>query len=183
MKTIVFALFLFFSSFANADDLTPAQTTALKSAIIADNNLSAQKAAHDTQAIANYLNTPSDFVIWKTSVSVDDVMRNGIDWTRVDNLTVGKARIWDWMSRLGSFDCSKTNIRAGVDAVWVGTAADLSVRAYIYTQCKTFATWFQKVFATGTGSGAAPGILVIDGTVDELTIRRLAWSDAGDWLL
>lgn len=183
MKSLLFAFALVLSSLAHAVDLTPAQTTALKSAIIADSNLATQKATRDTQAIANYLNTASPFVVWKTSVNVDEIMRAGMDWTRVDNLSVGKARIWDWMSRLGSFDCSKPNIRSGVDATWVGTAADLAVRAMVYTQCKRPATWFEKVFATGTGTDATPGVLVIEASIDELTIRRLAWSDAGDWLL
>jgi len=48
---------------------------------------------------------------------------------------------------------------------------------------KRAATRLEKVFATGTGTTATPGLLVVEGTVDELTIRRLAWSDAGDWLL
>ena len=163
--------------------MTPAQTATLKAAIIADNNLATQKAAHDTQAIADYLNTASAFIIWKTATSVDDIMRNGIDWTRVDNLSVGKARVWEWMSRLGVLNCSKTNIRAGIDAVWVGTAADLAVRAYIYSQCKRAATWFEQVFATGTGTDATPGFLVIEGSVSEFEIRMIAWSDAGEWLL
>lgn len=182
-KLLISALFWALSFAAAGVDLTPAQTASLKAAIIADSNLASQKATRDTQAIANYLNTASAFVVWRTSLSVDEVMRGGIDWTRVDNLTVGKARIWDWMSRLGSFDCSRPNIRAGVDAAWVGTAADLAVRSFVYAQCKRPATWFEKVFATGAGSDATPGLLTVEATIDELTIRRLAWSDTGDWLL
>lgn len=184
MKKLFCALLLAAASLAVfAVDLTPAQTASLKAAIIADSNLSAQKATRDTQAIANYLNTSSTFIVWRTTVSLDEIMRGAIDWTRVDNLSVGKARVWDWMGRLGNLDCSKPNIRAGIDAVWVGTAADLAVRATVYAQCKRAATRFEKVFATGTGSDATPGLLVIEATIDELTIRRLAWSDNGDWLL
>jgi len=54
----------------------------------------------------------------ETAVNPDEIMRNGMDWTQVDNLTVGKARIWDWMTKLGSFDASKVNIRAGIDECW-----------------------------------------------------------------
>ncbi|WP_300335605.1 hypothetical protein [Accumulibacter sp.] len=183
MKFLFALLVWALATCAHAVDLTPAQTAALKSAIIADANLAPQKATRDTQAIADYLNTASAFVVWKTTVSVDEVMRSGMDWTQVDNLSAGKARIWDWMSRLGSFDCSKPTIRAGIDATWVGTSAALAVRALVYTQCKRPSTWFEKVFATGTGTDATPGLLVIEAPIDELTIRRLAWSDAGDWLL
>jgi hypothetical protein len=115
-------------------------------------------------AIAAALNAAADpaFVVWKTAVSVDEIMRNGIDWTRVDNLTVGKARIWDWMTRLGEFNPSRPNIRAGIDAAWVGTTADLAVRATVYGHCRRPATVIEKLFATGTGSDAAPATLATD---------------------
>ena len=90
-------------------------------------------------------------------------MRNGMDWTQVDNLTVGKARIWDWMTRLGTFDPSKLNIRAGIDAAWVGTAAMLAVRATVYTHCKRAATRAEKLFSSGTGTTASPATMAFEG--------------------
>ena len=40
----------------------------------------------------------STFVVWKTRVSQDEIMQSStFDWTRVDNLTNGKARIWSYM--------------------------------------------------------------------------------------
>ena len=104
-----------------------------------------------------------DFIVWRTNVSIDEIMRNGMAWDRVDNLTTGKARIWDWIGRLGTFDASKPNIRAGIDAAWVGTAADLAVRATVYTHCKRKATKVEKLFATGTGSGASPATMAVEG--------------------
>src|SRR5574343_574256 len=139
--------------------LTAQQLATLKAAILADPELAAQPMNSDGAfAIAAALNQVASpaFVVWKTDVSVDEIMRNGMDWARVDNLSVGKARIWDWMGRLGQFDASKPNIRAGIDATWVGTAADLAVRAMVYTHCKRSATRAEKLFATGTGSDAAP---------------------------
>ncbi len=82
------------------------------------------------EEIANlWYNVPADppWIVWRTEVPIDDIMRNGMDWARVDNLSTGKARIWDWMGRLGTLNASKPNIRAGIDATWVGTAADLAV--------------------------------------------------------
>jgi hypothetical protein len=106
------------------------------------------------------------FTVWKTSVSVDEIMRNGMDWARVDNLTVGKARIWDWLGRLGSFDASKTNVRAGIDAAWVGTAADLAVRASIYVHCKENASVIEKLLAAGgAGSLADPATMAVEGPI------------------
>ena len=152
--------------------MTPAQLVTLKVAILADPVLNAYPQNSDgAYNMAIFLDQPAtpDFIVWKTSVDPDEVMKNGMDWTRVDNLSVGKARIWDWMSRLGTFNPSKTNIRAGIDAAWVGTAADLAVRAMVYTHCKRLATKAEKLFASGTGSDAAPAVMTIEG--------RLQYSD------
>lgn len=103
------------------------------------------------------------YTVWRTAVPVNEIMRNGLDWTRVDNLTVGKARIWDWMTRLDTLNPSKVNIRAGIDATWVGTAADLAVRAVVYTHCKRKASVVEKLFATGTGTDASPATMGYEG--------------------
>jgi len=116
--------------------------------------------------IADQLNVPTaDFVVWRSRVDQDEIMQNGMDWTRVDNLTIGKARIWEWMFNNAErvFNPSKANVRAGIDATWVGTAADLAVRASVYGHCKRFATLGEKVLATGTGSDASPATMGYEG--------------------
>jgi hypothetical protein len=149
--------------------LTTEQLALLKAAIAADGELNAFPAGSDgSWEIAILLNQTANpaFTVWRTNVDVDEIMRNGMDWARVDNLTVGKARIWDWMGRLGTFNPSKANIRAGIDAAWVGTAADLAVRATIYTHCKRLATRAEKLFATGgAGTDASPALLTLDGNL------------------
>jgi hypothetical protein len=151
--------------------LTTQQTAALRAAIDADQTLSALPNNPDgNAAVAAILNVTAApaFIVWRTDVPIDEIMRNGMDWARVDNLSVGKARIWDWLGRLGSFDASRPNIRAGIDACWVGTAADLAVRAAVYTHCKRNATRAEKLFATGTGSDAVPATMTFQG---ELSAR------------
>lgn len=146
--------------------MTPEQLAALKVAILADNTLASQPMNSDgAYAIAIKLNKSfsPDFIVWKTDVSVDEIMRNGMDWARVDNLSVGKARIWDWLGRLGTFNASKLNVRAGIDAAWVGTAADLAVRAAIYVHCKRKATRAEKILATGTGTDVSPATMTFEG--------------------
>ena len=146
--------------------LTTGQKTLLKADILADPILSVWAAAgnkaEEIAAEYNKLATP-EWIVWRTEVSPDEIMRNGMDWTRVDNLTVGKARIWDWMTRLGTFDASKPNIRSGIDASWVGTAADLAVRAMVYTHCKRAARRGEKVLSTGTGTTEAPATMSFEG--------------------
>lgn len=157
--------------------MTPQQLVTLRDAILADAALAAQPNTPAGHAIIaatlNAAATP-EFIVWKTSVVADGIMRNGMDWARVDNLTPGKARIWEWMTRLGTFDASKANVRAGIDATWVGTAADLAVRAQVYTHCKRPALRIEKVYATGTGSTADPATMTREGTVsmDEVEQAR-----------
>lgn len=168
MKIILAALSLLLSLSAHAD-LTTAQYQTLKTNILADPVLASHAVAGNYDTIAQAYNAPSTCTVWKTQVLTDDIMRNGMDWTRVDNLSVGKARIWDWMTRLGTFDASKANIRAGIDAVWVGTAADLAVRATVYTHCKRVATRAEALFATGSCTNASPAVMDFEGA--------LAWPD------
>ncbi len=148
--------------------LTTAQQLALKTAVEADVTLNAfPHTADGAYALAEALKADSvpAAIVWKTSVAIDDIMRNGMDWARVDNLSVGKARIWDWMSALGTINPSKINIRAGIDATWVGTAADLAVRAVVYTHCKRTANKLEKIFATGTGTDVSPSTMAVEGSL------------------
>ena len=70
-----------------------------------------------------------------------------------------------------SFNPSRTNVRAGIDAVWVGTAADLNVRAAVYVHCKRSATRAEKLFASGTGSDASPATMAFEGDLNYLDVE------------
>lgn len=144
--------------------LTPAQLTALKAAIAADQELAAIPQTTDGAiAVAQALNLPADpaWVVWRTSVSRQEILQNGFDWTRLDNLSVGKARVWNeiFAGEGETLNPSKANVRVGIESVWVGTAQDLAVRAAVYVHCKRNATRAQKIFSTGTGSDAVPATM------------------------
>lgn len=124
--------------------------------------------------IAGELNKEASpaFIVWKSSVTQDEIMQNGFDWTRVDNLSIGPARVWEWMfdNTTNSINPSKLNVRAGIEAVWKGVAADLAVRAAVYVHCKRPATVLEKLFADGTGSDASPATMSVEETVNYTTI-------------
>lgn len=149
--------------------LTPEQLALLKADILAD----PQFIGMFDEQIANIYNLTAspEWIVWRSSLSLNAVMENGMDWTRVDNLSVGKARIWEWMRDLDVFNPSKPNIRAGIDAVWVGTTADLAVRAMVYTHCKRNATRGEKVLSTGTGSTAVPATMTFEGALTYMDIE------------
>ena len=159
--------------------LTPSQLVTLKTGIQSNPDFwlnGTQMLGNEEMASA--YNQPSSpaHTVWKTDVLVDDIMRNGMDWSRVDNLSVGKARIWDWMTRLGTLNASKANIRAGIDASWVGTTADLAVRAVVYTHCKRNATIAEKIFATGAGTTDNPSTMGFEGLIAPEDITNAIYS-------
>ncbi len=128
------------------------------------------------QGAVDALNAPINpaFLVYRSSVPMSEIMLNGFDWARVDNLSVGKARIWDWMKESDpvnkAIDPSKANIRAGINAVWVGTAADLLVRAAVYAHCHRAASVAEKLFAVGAGTnpdgnGDGPGVMPNEGPI------------------
>lgn len=162
--------------------LTPAQITALGAAIVADPTMNAfPNTADGAFALAAYLNQPVTpaFYVWRTAVTTNEIMRNGFDWTRVDNATTGKARIWEWMVQAGTLDPSQANVRAGILAAWPAASADLAMRRAIFAHCQRPATRAERLFATGTGTtvteqGVGPAVMDFEGNIsfqDVLTAR------------
>lgn len=154
--------------------LTSQQKTALKADIDAIPELAALPNNTDGAfAIrAYYLITASpDFFVWRTKVIQDEIMLNGFDWARVDNLSVGTARVWEWMfdNAQKAFDPSKPNIRAGIQAVWKGTAPDLAVQAVVFGHCQRLANRAEKLFASGAGTtvvnGVGPATMSFEGAL------------------
>ena len=144
--------------------LTSDQAATFKTALFAetDTTLVSLRTNGQTTLIRDWYNAPDPlgYIIWRNSVTMDEIMQNGMDWTRVDNLSVGKARIWEWLFNNQQRSCnpSKQNVRDGIDATWVGTAADLAVRAAVYVHCKKTASRIDKLFATGTGTTLSPSV-------------------------
>lgn len=115
--------------------------------------------------IAQHLNNKeTGFYIWKDYLSLETIYANGMDWTLVDNLAVGRARIWEWLFRSsgmggGSINPSKANVRAGIAECWKGTDPMLAQRAVILGHCKTTDLLIgERVFSVGTGTLASPAV-------------------------
>lgn len=141
--------------------MTPEQTITLRASCFADPVAAAFFPLRDNVGLCAYLNQNSAFIVWRTLVTQDEITLNGFDWARVDNLSVGKARIWQWMfdNNQKAINPSKPNVRAGIDQTWAGTAADLAVRAAVYVHCKRPARVYEKMLASGGGTDANPGLL------------------------
>jgi len=161
--------------------LTTEQKTLLAADVAADPAFdSLPHTADGAYAIAEAyaLTIDNAFIVWKSSVTNDEIMQNGFDWTQVDNQTVGKARIWEWMfsNDQRTVNPSKLNVRAGIDEAWKGTAAMLAVRAAIYVHCKRVANRAEKLFSTGTGTDASPATMGFEGKMSYHDVQQaMGW--------
>lgn len=165
--------------------LTTAQLATLKADILADNTFASQPHNSDGgSAIAAVYNTEAApaYVIWRNNVTRNELQQlDTFDWTQVDNLTVGKFRIWDTMfmrgeSNVMAFDPSKANVRAGIAACWVGNASLVAVQTAVLNACKINATRAQKLFATGTGTTLSPGTTAApDPLASSDIIQAMGW--------
>lgn len=157
--------------------LTTAQLQTLKAAIDGDPVLAAKPLNSDGAfEIALILNTElavPDFFVWRTRVPINEIMGNGFDWTRVDNMTVGEARIWEYMTQLGFINPNMANVRAGINEAFKGTAADDGMRLAIYTNhLQKKATRIEKLFAIGSGTTSTnTGVGPATVTITEVTLN------------
>src|SRR5687767_3293523 len=144
--------------------LTPAQLTTLKNDIAADGALNPLPNNDESNfTIRDAYNAAASpaFVVWRSNVPVDE-MTNVFVWTAIDALSVGKARIWDWMSRAGVIDASNSNVRQGFVDAFGGRSATVTA---VTPVMKRNATRAEKLFATGTGSSGSPGTMGFEGQV------------------
>ena len=83
-------------------------------------------------------------------------------WTEIDAMTVGKARIWEWMSKLGTLDARSANIRQGLSDAF---SSATSTRPALVTLAKRTATRAEQVLSSGACTTANPSIMPFVGSV------------------
>lgn len=152
--------------------MTPAQLIVLKAAILAetDPTLVQARTAGATGLMKEFYNGSSTFVVWKTLVTVRETGKvfNGSEWasmTSANHTRLTDVALWVGMG----YDASKADIRAMFDDIWSG-AGGAATRANLLALWKRFATRAEKLFCTGTGIDAVPGLLVFEGSVSEYDI-------------
>ena len=162
--------------------LTPEQIPVFRAALYAvtDPEFVGYREAGMARPMTEWWNRPADppKTVWKSRLELEEITSNGFDWVRVDNLSVGKARIWEWMfgTENKSINPSKPNIRAGIAEVWKGTAADLAVQATVLQHCKRPATRIEALYATGSGTMGAPATMVFTEQLSEPDVMRALYT-------
>jgi hypothetical protein len=150
--------------------LSPAQLSTLRTDI--QTNFSGVPAGPDGDlAIATAYSAPASpsFTVWRTAVTIEEIMSNGFVWTEIDALAAGKARIWQWMAQLGTINPSKLNVRQGLGDAFATASGTLGSVANgtggIQPHLRRLALRGERLFATGTGSVPSPGTLVYEGAI------------------
>lgn len=150
--------------------LNESQLAVLKADIMADPALVAYAAAGAQNAIQNAYNTDAfpAFTVWRPDVRPDALTAIFV-WTEIDVLANGKARIWEWMRLLSVLDCRNANIRQGLSDAF---SAATNTKAAALTFIKRNALRGERLFATGNGSDASPGLLVVVGNLTDSDVDK-----------
>lgn len=119
-------------------------------------------------AIAAELNAPAapEFIVWRDDVRADEIGNAwiGTDIDGMSALNMQRLQLLLASSAGGSFDMRRVDRRAGFENPF-GTNQNNASRVAMRAAWKRTATVFEKVFATGTGTDASPGVTTITGAV------------------
>lgn len=154
--------------------LTTAQLQALKAAIDADPTLSAQPLNSDgaffIAAELNKVASP-DFWVWNTKVSRADIYNSTSpdsttwSWTTYKAQSVTEQNAWVQMFMGDQADFSKANLRAGVAAIFTGSAQANAQQAHILAMGRRLAKRAEKALSIGTGSSVSPAVMGFEGNI------------------
>jgi hypothetical protein len=163
--------------------LTTAQLTALKADILADPTLSALPNNPDGNfAIAAAYNLAASpaFKVWRTSVPEHEitgqVSPEGTSWSWPAYIarSVSEQNGWARMFNSSlSINASLPNVRQGITDIFSGASNSAPAqRTHLAAMSKRDATRAEKLFATGTGSLAAPATMTFEGTLSYFDIEQ-----------
>jgi hypothetical protein len=151
--------------------LTTAQLQTLKADIAAqtDPTFVAFRSVNDETGMADWYNLPSTFIAWKTSVSIIDtgLAFNGAEWAGMTS--ANHTRLQTVAQYLATYNAGKADVRAMFNDIWSG-AGGATTRANLLALWKRPATRGERLFCTGTGSDAVPGILTREGNLSAQNI-------------
>ena len=152
--------------------LTDAQFSILAADIRgnADPDIQAAHAAGNHTELARLYNEDGAAFIWRPSIPPEEYA-SALDWTEVDNLSAGKARVWEWatQNQTAPLDATNQNLRAGIAQAFGGqsnTTANLTAIA------KRRASIYEGLFIEGNGTEQTPGVATVYGPVNINIIGR-----------
>lgn len=153
--------------------LTDAQLLTLKAAIAAETDPAfvTLRTEGATGWMAEWFNEQSSFVVWKTSVPKNEVGK-AFQASALAAITAGNNdKLANFAAWNDTVYPSRADQRAFFDDVFSVTAG-ATTRANLAALWKRPATRGERVFASGTGTEAAPGQLVFEGRITEAHVVR-----------
>lgn len=155
--------------------LTDAQLQALKADISADPVLNAlPKNSDGAYEIAQRYNTLASpaFTVWKTAVT-SQAVGQAMSSSEVAGLTTANTSRLQVMEQFsgGLFNPSLADTRAGFDSIFSGAGGAVT-RTALLALWKRKATRAEKLFASGTGSDAAPATLSFEGALSYQEVEQ-----------
>jgi len=156
--------------------LTTQQLQAIKAAILADNFLNAFPNNSDGAfAIAEALNLDAApaFFVWSTSVSRESIYNGNPqpentswNWSTYKSQSATEQNAWTQMFMGDQANFSKANVRAGVAAIFTGSAQQNAQQAHVLSCGRRQARRIEKILASGTGSTASPATMGFEGMIE-----------------
>ena len=177
--------------------MTTAQLLTLNNNILITNAASLQVFvdAIDDQSIAAWYNTLASpaFYGWRSSVPINDILDKILwanftptdapdttaQWTNRSLACQGKQfNLQTLVLGKTSLDATRANLRAGLQDALTGLPSGVSGAvlgggwAAVQLILSRAAMRIEKLFATGTGTQAAPALFVVEGLLDYLDVAR-----------
>lgn len=159
-------------------NLSDAQKATLKADILANPALTQEVSDRRDDLIRDYYNALASptFTVWRTSVSRAEIYHQTSaesttwSWTIFKGQTQGEQGSWKEMFMGDRADMSLPNLRAGVENIFgVSNAQTTHIKAIGKRACNRV----ERLFVTGTGSLAAPGTLVVEGSLTQPEVSAL----------
>ena len=156
--------------------LTPAQLVTLKAAILAETDPAFVTLRNEgaTGAMADFYNQPSTFVVRKNTIRSAEI-GPVLNYVAVSSLTTANRDRATTFLLLNPVEFKPT---ADVESYWDTTFGGAlggqgqATRDALVALWRRFATKGERIFATGTGTTLAPGVLVFDGQITGDDISR-----------
>lgn len=118
--------------------------------------------------IADELNKPTSpaWIVWRDAVQAVEIGDAwiGTDIDGMSSLNMQRLQLLLASAAGGTFDMRRIDRRAGFENPFGANASNAS-RVAMRAAWKRAATVFEKLFATGTGSDASPGVTTLTGAV------------------
>jgi hypothetical protein len=152
--------------------LTPAQLLTLKAFILADPILNAFPNTSDGNfALTQELNKPAvpPFIVWRESISANELIKAMV-WTEFIARQPGERDAWMFLTAQGTINAGDPNVRQGIQDMFSGPGG-VQTRTNLIAVAKRAATVAEKLFATGVGTDASPGTLVVVGNLTQQDVE------------